>query len=93
MPTIPQDIEIPDSPERQSLVQLDLARVPARLERPMMAEYLVYDGQHVGRALAVVGGGVAGQGAAAAAAHHVHAVAVLALLDRAQRPRNRQMEG
>lgn len=61
-------------------MQLDLAGVPARLERPMVAQYLVYDGEHVAGALAVVGGRVPGQRATPATSDHVHAVhAVLAL--------------
>lgn len=50
-------------PQRESLMQLDLAGVPPRLECPMMAKYLVYDREHVRRPLAVVRGWISAESA------------------------------
>lgn len=53
-------------------MQLEPGLVVPGLERPVVAEYLVYDGQHVVRAGAVVRGRVA-----AAAAGTAHCAVVL----------------
>ncbi len=58
-----------EEPERQPLVELDLLLVPLGLQRAVVGQDLVDDGQDVGGALGVVGGRSRVLGAAAAAAN------------------------
>ncbi len=55
-----------EEPERQPLVELDLLLVPLGLQRAVVGQDLVDDGQDVGGALGVVGGGRRVLGTAAA---------------------------
>ncbi len=60
-----------EEPERQPLVELDLLLVPLGLQRAVVGQDLVDDGQDVGGALGVVGGGRRVLGGAAAAAANI----------------------
>ena len=60
-----------EEPERQPLVELDLLLVPLGLQRAVVGQDLVDDGQDVGGALGVVGRRRRVLGGAAAAAANI----------------------